>query len=474
MKKLIIFSHGVVIIPKAKCFDPEQLEQIAEIIEWIPDGVYVTNGSGVTLLVNSAYEKLSDTRREELIGRHMNDLIKEGYINHSVSLLVIEHKRSMSLMQNLRNGKEVIVTGNPVFDEAGEIQLVVTSVRDITRLNRLTEELEKVVGLSELNRHQYHLMTDGDNTFVSESKCMKEIIGKVKQVAPYPTNVLLLGPSGVGKEVIANLIHHLSDRRNKPFIKVNCAAIPEALLESELFGYEPGAFTGARKGGKKGLFELADGGTILLDEIGEMPLALQTKLLRVLQDPLVYRIGGIKARPVNVRVISSTNRDLRSLVKERRFRQDLFYRLQVVEIHIPPLSERPEDVPALIDFYFMHYSKKFRVQKRLSLDAKEQLCRYHWPGNVREIKNLMENLIVSVPSLVIELHHLPAHIQNAQVNHPLTLKKRVERYEQQLVLATIKSQPSLRQAAKVLGIDHSTLIKKLQRWNRNGSVQNIN
>nr|WP_255516969.1 sigma 54-interacting transcriptional regulator [Thermoactinomyces sp. CICC 23799] len=247
----IIFSRGVVIILKAKCFDPEQLEQIAEIIEWIPDGVYVTNGSGVTLLVNSAYEKLSETRREELIGRHMNDLIKEGYINNSVSLLVIEHKRSISLMQNLRNGKEVIITGNPEFDEAGEIQLVVTSVRDITRLNRLTEELEKVVGLSELNRHQYHLTTDGDNIFVSESKWMKEIVGKVKQVAPYPTNVLLLGPSGVGKEVIANLIHHLSDRRNKPFIKVNCAAIPEALLESELFGYEPGAFTGARKGGKK-------------------------------------------------------------------------------------------------------------------------------------------------------------------------------------------------------------------------------
>ncbi|MBH8599273.1 sigma 54-interacting transcriptional regulator [Thermoactinomyces sp. CICC 10521] len=467
----ILFSRGVGILPKAECFDPEQLEKIAEIIEWIPDGVYVTDGSGVTLLVNSAYEKLAGARREELIGRHMTDLIKKGYINNSVTLLVIEHKRAMSLMQNLRNGKEVIITGNPVFAESGEIQLVVTSVRDITRLNRITEELEKVVGLSELNRHQYHLTMDGDTTFVSESKCMKEIVGKVKQVAPYPTNVLLLGPSGVGKEVVANLIHHLSDRRNKPFIKVNCAAIPETLLESELFGYEPGAFTGARKGGKKGLFELADGGTILLDEIGEMPLALQTKLLRVLQDPQVYRIGGVQARPVNVRVISATNQDLRSLVKEGRFRQDLFYRLQVVEISIPPLSERPEDVPALIDYYFMSYSRKYRVQKRLSRDAKEQLCRYHWPGNVREIKNLMENLIVSVPSLVIELHHLPAHIQNTQLaNNPLTLKERVERYEQQLVLATIQSQPSLRQAAKVLGIDHSTLIKKLQRWNRSGAI----
>lgn len=452
------------ILPKAKFFDPELL---AEIIEWIPDGVYVTDGSGVTLLVNSAYEKLSGTRREELIGRHMSDLIQAGYINNSVSLLVIKYKRAMSLVQNLKNGKEVIVTGNPVFDESGEIQLVVTSVRDVTRLNRITAELEKVVGLSELNRHQYHLTMDGDNTIVFESQCMKEIVEKVKQVAPYPTNVLLLGPSGVGKEVIANLIHHLSNRSNKPFIKVNCAAIPEALLESELFGYEPGAFTGARKEGKKGLFELADGGTILLDEIGEMPLTLQAKLLRVLQDPQVYRIGGVQARPVDVRVISATNQDLRRLVKEGRFRQDLFFRLQVVEFYIPPLSERPEDVPALIDYYFTYYAKKYRVQKRLSRDAREHLCHYHWPGNVREIKNLMENLIVSVPSLVIEPHHLPTHIQNAQSAHnPLTLKERVERFEQQVVLATLKSQPSLRQAAKILGIDHSTLVKKLKRWNQ--------
>jgi PAS domain S-box-containing protein len=454
----------VVILLKAKSFDPEQL---AEFIEWIPDGVYVTNGSGVTLLVNSAYEKLSGTRREELIGRHMAELIEAGYINHSVSLHVIEQKRAVSLVQNLKNGKEVIVTGNPVFDESGEIQLVVTSVRDITRLNQITAELEKVVGLSELNRHQYHLTMDGDNTFVFESQCMKGIVEKVKQVAPYPTNVLLLGPSGVGKEVVANLIHHLSNRSNKPFIKVNCAAIPEALLESELFGYESGAFTGARKEGKKGLFELADGGTILLDEIGEMPLALQAKLLRVLQDPQVYRIGGVQARPVDVRVISATNQDLRSLVKEGRFRQDLFYRLQVVEINIPPLAERPEDVPVLIDYYFTYYSKKFRVQKRLSRDAREQLCHYNWPGNVREIKNLMENLIVSVPSLVIELHHLPTYIQSAQsVHNTLTLKERVDRFEQQVVLATLKSQSSLRQAAKILGIDHSTLVKKLKRWSQ--------
>ncbi len=448
-------------MPKATPLLPEQL---AEMIEWIPDGVYVTDGSGVTLLVNSAYEKLSGTRREELIGRHMADLVETGYINQSVSLLVIDQKRPMSLMQNLKNGKEVIVTGNPVYDESGNIHLVVTSVRDITQLNRMTAELEKAMGLSELNRHQYHLTVDGDN-FVFESQSMKEIVEIVKQIAPYPTNVLLLGPSGVGKEVVANLIHHASDRSHKPFIKVNCAAIPESLLESELFGYESGAFTGARKEGKKGLFELADGGTILLDEICEMPLALQAKLLRVLQDLQIYLIGGGQARSVDVRILSATNQDLRNLVKEGRFRQDLFFRLQVVELYIPPLSERPEDVPALINYYFSYYAKKYRVQKRLSRQAQEQLCRYNWPGNVREIKNVMENLIVSVPSLVIDLHHLPVHIHSGQsVPHSLSLKEQVEQFEQQVVLNTIKTQPSIRQAAKALGINHSTLIKKLQRW----------
>ncbi|WAH41163.1 sigma 54-interacting transcriptional regulator [Alicyclobacillus fastidiosus] len=445
--------------------------ELAEIIEWFPDGVYVVDGECRTLLVNSAYEELSGSNREDLIGRTMTDLTEDGFFNQSVSVLVRETKRPMSLMQTLKNGKEVIVTGNPVLDDKGRIQLIVTSVRDITHLNRVTAELEKAIGLSELNKHQYHVALERGPKVIAKSKQMQEVVNRVKQVAPFPTSVLISGPSGVGKEVIANCIHDLSQRSQKPFIKVNCAAIPDALLESELFGYEPGAFTGARRDGKAGLFELADGGTILLDEIGDMPPSIQAKLLRVLQDLTVLRVGGTRPRSVDVRVISATNQDLRKLVQDGRFREDLYYRLQVVEVRIPPLSQRPQDAIALIEHYFHYYCTKYRVAKRLRQDTVDTLHQYPWPGNVRELKNLMENLVVSVPSLTIEPHHLPIHVQSRQdTKRARSLKQRLDRFEQQVVMEALSQHGSFRKAAEALGVDHSTLVKKVKRWTENPPI----
>ncbi|WP_245577977.1 sigma-54 interaction domain-containing protein [Alicyclobacillus herbarius] len=447
--------------------DASLKSRLPEVIEWFPDGVYVVDGKGYTLLVNSAYEALSGARRDELIGRHMAELIESGFINCSVSLVVLETKRTESLMQNLRNGREVIVTGTPVFNEDGGIELVVTSVRDITELNRVSAELERVRGLSELHRHRYRVGDDQEPNVIAKSPAMRRIVEQVRQVAPYPTSVLLTGPSGCGKEVMANLIHQLSDRRNQPFIKVNCAAIPENLLESELMGYEDGAFTGARRGGKPGLLELADKGTILLDEIGDMPLSLQAKLLRVLQDMRVQRVGGTKARPIDVRIISATNQDLRQLVRDGRFREDLFYRLQVVEIRIPPLAERPEDVEAFIDFFFSYYKSAYRMDKRLAAKTRVLLTQYPWPGNVREVKNFMESLVVSVPSLLVEPHHLPPHIQQVNptiANETKPLRQRLESIEKEWVREALRQHGTYRQAARALGIDHSTLVKKVKRW----------
>ncbi|WAH37856.1 sigma-54 interaction domain-containing protein [Alicyclobacillus dauci] len=442
-------------------------EELAEVIEWFPDGVYVVDGECRTLLVNSAYEELSGSNRRDLIGRTMSELIQAGFISESVSILVQKTKHSESLMQVLKNGKEVMVTGNPVFDDRGNLQLIVTSVRDMTALNRVTLDLEKAIGLSELNKHHYHVALDQEPVVIWESKHMREVMEKVKQVAPYPTSVLILGPSGVGKEIIANCIHQMSERNHQPFVKVNCAAIPDALLESELFGYESGAFTGARREGKAGLFELADGGTILLDEIGDMPLSVQVKLLRILQDLQVLRVGGTRPRSVNVRVISSTNQDLRTLVGERRFREDLYYRLQVIEIKIKPLSERPQDANALIGHYFDCYSTKYRIPKRLRKDTVEMLNRYNWPGNVRELKNMMESLVVSVPSLVIAPHHLPLHVQTTKdTKRVLSLKRRLEQFEQEIVMEALNEYASFRKAAAALGVDHSTLVKKVQRWSK--------
>ncbi|MER2142066.1 MAG: sigma 54-interacting transcriptional regulator, partial [Priestia megaterium] len=263
-------------------------ETLQAIIEFSTDGIYVVNKKGITIYVNEAYEKITGTNKQNVLGKHMQTVIDEGYIDQSVSLLVLEEKKRRSIMQTISSERDVMVTGNPVFNKQGEIELVVTTVQDITQLNAVKKELLKVKEFSHMNANKYAVKVNGsEQPLVFQSNRMNLVYQQAKRVAPFPTSILLSGPSGSGKEVVANLIHDSSDRNNQPFIKVNCGAIPEPLLESELFGYEKGAFTGARTEGKIGLLALADGGTLMLDEIGEMPISLQVKLLRVLQEKQV-------------------------------------------------------------------------------------------------------------------------------------------------------------------------------------------
>lgn len=442
--------------------------RLETILEFVSDGVYIVDHSGITLFVNKAYEQLSGFSRNDLLGRYMGDLIEEGYINQSVSLLVLREKGPVSIMQTLRGEKDVIVTGRPIFDQNENIEMVVTSVRDITKLNKLKDHLERAENISNLNHHRFTYRQQGDEQaqFLYKSEQMKKIIQQVEQVAPFPTSVLITGPSGVGKEEIANLIHYMSNRQKKPFIKVNCAAIPEALLESELFGYEEGAFTGSKKKGKMGLLELADGGTFMLDEIGEMPMSLQVKLLRVVQDKMIQRIGSTQSKKIDVRIISATNQDLEKRMEKGAFREDLFYRLAVVQIEVPPLNERLDDVEILIDYFFNSFKQQYRMEKELLLETKKVLQGYHWPGNIRELKNVVESIIVSIPDKIITPENLPRHIfQTSYKSIPKTLKDQVENYEKMLVEEAIKRKQSIRQAAKELGIHHTTLVKKLKRWN---------
>jgi len=441
--------------------------QMENIIEFSTDGIYVVNKEGITLTVNSTYEEMSGFKREELIGHHMSDLMKKGYFDQSVSLLVLQEKKRISILQRIGQQKDVIVTGNPVLDEVGDIQMVVTSVRDITQLNDLTNELKKAKSFSEMSQNRYTFSTDGtDEKVIFQSTQMKEIIEKVKQIASFPTSVLLSGPSGSGKEVIANLVHQLSDRKDMPFIKVNCGAIPEQLLESELFGYEKGAFTGARQEGKVGLLELADKGTVLLDEVGELPLSLQVKLLRVLQEKQIQRLGGTKTKQLDIRIISATNKNLKELIEKGEFREDLYYRLKVIELSIPPLSQRPEDIESLLDHFFAYFCKLFNVEKHISPETKHILQSYHWPGNVRELRNLIESMIVSVPSLTIEPVDLPLHFSiHSYIESAHTLKQRMEQFEKRIIIDALQKKPSIRKAAEYLGVDHSTLVKKIKRWN---------
>jgi two-component system response regulator AtoC len=322
---------------------------------------------------------------------------------------------------------------------------------------------------------------------VVASPIMCALYEEAKRVAAYPTTVLIEGETGVGKEVLANWIHACSPRRNMPFIKLNCASIPEPLLESELFGYERGAFTGAKREGNPGLFELADKGTLLLDEVGELSPAFQAKLLRVLQDREVRRVGGSWSRVIDVRILACTNRNLRERVHSGHFREDLYYRLQVVTLRVPPLRERPEDIPVLLETFLRRFSDEFHLIRTFSDAAWQALQQYSYPGNVRELRNLVESLCVRSNSETIDWDDLPAHVRFADKgpdcieNHsldsqlkptrerrPRTLREIIEATERQALTEALASASSIRAAAASLGISHATLLRKMRQYGIRG------
>ncbi len=333
--------------------------ELEAIFESSYDGFYITDGKANTIRVNSAYERIAGLSRKDLIGRNMRDLVKEKVFDHSVTLAVLEKRAQVTLMQNIKGNKQVMVTGTPIFDDGGAIALVVTTVCDITLLNKLRAELEESRRLSTryyqsiLEQEKYeHALQD----MVIKSSAMSQVVQKAVKVAGVDTSVLLYGESGVGKSMLARIIHLMSARKERPFVKINCGTIPESLMESELFGYAKGAFTGASPEGKAGLIEAGHTGTVFLDEVGDLTPAMQVKLLQVIEEKTFTRVGSTKPTSVDVRLIAATNKDLMELVRTGGFREDLYYRLNVIPIHIPPLRMRREDIPALA----MNILEKFR------------------------------------------------------------------------------------------------------------------
>lgn len=444
--------------------------ELQAVIESSYDGICVTDAAGRIEQTNSAYERLMGISGDELMGKPIGGGLLE---------LIREKRKAVSMMQKTASGKQVLITGNPVYDTSGwRLLKIVTNVRDITELSRLKQELESVRDLQERYTNELNYLRGKEmkhDHIVAKDAKMRNVLEQAARVAVFESTVLLLGETGVGKEVVAKFIHSRSERKSGPFIKVNCSAIPEQLMESELFGYAPGAFTGASKKGKPGMFELADKGMIFLDEIAELPLALQAKLLRVLQEKEIQKVGGVSVQKIDVRIIAATNKDLMKMVEEGVFRDDLFFRLNVVPLTIPPLRERREDIPLLVNQFLKELNSQFDVSKKLSQAVVDCFLEYEWPGNIRELRHILERIIIMSENETIEVDDLPKPLREKEglhdlhafhtqyAGHILPLREAVGELERGLIMYAIEQCGSIRKAAKVLEVNPSTVIRKIER-----------
>ncbi|MCL6447331.1 MAG: sigma 54-interacting transcriptional regulator [Armatimonadetes bacterium] len=460
-------------------------QELEAILESSADSIYVTDGNGVTLWFNSACERLTGLRRSEVIGKHMRELVERGMLSDSGTLHVLRERKTCSVLQDVMTGKTLLVTSTPVFDENGNIFRVVSNSRDVTEMvkemNQLKKQVEKSQELlerytTELEEVRARQMRMENVVVLSEE--MRKVWETTIRAARIDATVLIRGESGVGKEVIAKMLHKNGPRNRGPFIKINCASIPESLLESELFGYESGAFTGASNKGKAGLIELANKGTLFLDEIGELPLSMQAKLLQVIQDHRVLRLGGTKYVDLDIRIIAATNRDLEEMISQGQFREDLFYRLNVISIWIPPLRSRRDDIPALIHHFVNKFNEKYSKNKRISPETLDCLVTYSWPGNIRELENLVEQLVILTEDDLILPIHLPMRFRLPErINKsPLILyevipyRQALLEMERQLYSKAFQLHQNSYKVADLLKVSQPTAARKIKKYVRGLSV----
>ncbi|WP_366921558.1 sigma 54-interacting transcriptional regulator [Metallumcola ferriviriculae] len=440
------------------------------ILDFSFDEFVISDGEGVLLYANAACERHYGVKVEYLIGKHTSELEREGIYHPAVIPLALKERRKVTIIQDTQIGRKTIVTANPVFDDTGNIELVVVNARDISEVSDLKEKLEQTQQLvkrysEELNvLRREQIEVEG---IIAKSKQMQEIMDLIRKVAPTSSTVMLLGETGVGKDVLARGIHKVSKKKQGPFIRINCGAIPGPLLESELFGYEAGAFSGAKKTGKIGLVELANGGTLFLDEVADLPIDLQVKLLQVIQEREMMRVGGTKHIKVDARIISATNKDIETMVHDNLFREDLFYRLHVIPIRIPPLRQRPEDVFAFIQHFGHRLNTFYNINKQLHPQTIDVLVNHDWPGNVRELENFLERLLLTVDREMITPEELPDNVFRKKVNVPVgqrTLNEILSEVEREVVLRVYKRFGSSYKVARELGISQRTALRKINKY----------
>jgi len=450
--------------------------QLSAIFQYSSDIIWLYDGEGHVININRAAEKANRIQAQDVIGKHYTELIAMKILERSVVPEVIKTQRQVSIVSNWEGASVGLITGTPVFDDDGHIDFIVANARDMTQLNRIKAELERERLAAERFKDELTELSLFDlkrQQIVAESKSMRRVLQLAMKLSHMEAaNILILGESGTGKGLLAKFIHKNSRRPKAPFIQINCAALPENLLEAELFGYEKGAFTGAREQGKIGLLELAHGGTLFLDEIGDLPLPLQAKLLKYLDDHEILRLGGVRPRTVDCRIIAATNQELDTQVKKRLFRKDLFYRLNTFTLQIPPLRRRPDDIFGLIHHYLTEFNRRYQRSCHLSLAAIKELQRYPFPGNVRELKNLLQMAVVmtdtdsldeALASKVSGPSPCPSDASDSTASAG-SLNEEVADFEKQRLLHALTKCRSTREMARHLNIHQSTVVRKLQKY----------
>lgn len=449
--------------------------ELDAIIEYSYDGLYITDGQAKTLRVNHAYERITGFKKDDLVGKSTHDLVQKGFFNPSVTLDVIHERTAKTIMQSIKGEKTVMVTGNPIFDSSGNIARVVTNVRDLTELNQLKNALEESRQLARKYQdqlQQQESLMQAEQDMVVKSPPMRLVIQKALKIAMVDSTVLLTGESGVGKDILARFIHKNSNRKQHNFVKINSGAIPENLLESELFGYEKGAFTGAKGEGKAGLLEIADGGTVYLDEIAELPLYLQVKILGVIEDKEITRLGSTKPKPIDFKLIAATNRDIESMTEAGHFRKDLYFRLSTLPLFIPPLRERREDIVPLINYFLKKFNESLETKKTFSAELYEYLSRYAFPGNVRELRHIVEGLVVMSEKKTIALEDASLVLRKDSADQAIVsmkgnLKQKVAAFEKKIIEDALQTHKTLEGVASFLGLNQSTISRKIDLYGIN-------
>lgn len=451
---------------------PESEQIFFKMLEAMYDDCVIINREGVLEMVMPNFEAMYGVPASQAIGRTVFEMEERGIFTPSTGARVLKSGQEEMAVQITRNGKYLMCTALPIRDKNGTLQKVISYSRDVTKYETLLKEHEKLRETLTAYASELDQLRQEQNIpqhIIHDSTSMRKLMAQISRIAKFDSNVLITGESGVGKTMYAKRIHSLSARRDGPFIEINCGTIPENLFESEMFGYERGAFTGANKEGKPGFFELADRGTLFLDEIGDLPFHMQAKLLKVIQDQRIVRVGGIKTRPVDIHLIAATNRDLDTMVSSGMFREDLFYRLQVIPLEVPPLREHKDDIFRLTMHFVEKICEKHRIKRTISNKVVDALTDYDWPGNIRQLENVVERMLLSADDYMVTWEHLPPAISNRaarsySVEKKGTLKEMLEDVERRIFVEYQAKYGTTTKVAKALGISQPSASVKLSKY----------